>query len=162
MRATNMTVLSLVVVAALTACSDVVLEDDGPGGAGGDGGSGGSSGKGGEGGEGGQSCPGPFTPSCDPGDTLLDGPGHCPSDVLCYEQMVCGITFSCIDSFPQHGCPQAAPVAGDLCNLADGAQCVYPYEDAACDVFECSPVYPEAGAPSEWVLADDMCPTWGA
>jgi hypothetical protein len=161
-----MTAVSFIALMAVAGCSDVIIQDDeAAGGAGGEGasdGSGGGGGQGGQGGEGGDGCPGPFTPTCDPGDTLLDGPGPCPSDTLCYAETICGITFTCVDSFPEHGCPAEAPIAGDLCDLADVMQCTYLYEDAACEVFECAPVYPEEGAPSEWVLVANMCPTSGA
>ncbi|MEQ9324372.1 MAG: hypothetical protein RIF41_34735, partial [Polyangiaceae bacterium] len=53
-------------------------------------------------------------------------------------------------------CPADPPTAGAGCELSDFASC-----DFGCDgVYECQPVYPEAGAPSEWVKVDDgtCCP----
>ena len=159
----KLTVLSLSLGAVVLGCSEVRIQPDGEGGSGGEEttGGGGQGGAGGEGGGGGSDCPGPFTPSCDPGDTLVEG-GPCPSDAFCYELSVCDVTVLCMDAFPEHGCPATAPIAESACALPDGKRCTYPHEDAACDVFECWPVYPEEGAPSRWVLVDDVCPTWGA
>lgn len=51
-------------------------------------------------------------------------------------------------------CPATPPTVGTSCELSDFASC-----DFGCDgVFECQPVYPEAGAPSEWVkVANGAC-----
>lgn len=53
-------------------------------------------------------------------------------------------------------CPGSPPTTGTGCELRDFAAC-----DFGCDgVYECQPVYPEAGAPSEWVKVEDgtCCP----
>jgi len=54
------------------------------------------------------------------------------------------------------GCPATPPTADTDCDLSDFASCDY-----ACDgVFECQPVYPEAGAPSRWTKVSNgaCCP----
>ncbi len=53
---------------------------------------------------------------------------------------------------PAPGCPATAPTPGSSCDLADFTQCRYddPVMAGCQTVFECQPVYPEAGAPSNW------------
>jgi hypothetical protein len=49
-------------------------------------------------------------------------------------------------------CPTNMPTEGASCELPDMTECRYPDPDwPGCDhVYVCSPVYPEAGAPSRW------------
>ncbi len=62
---------------------------------------------------------------------------------------------------PAPGCPAAAPTAGASCNLPDFTQCRYddPVLTGCQNVYECQPVYPEAGAPSTWqdIGQDGIC-----
>lgn len=67
--------------------------------------------------------------------------------------------FTCeVDCDPPEGeCPVAEPNAEDFCDQ-DGLTCSYSHEpDEECTYkFRCDPVYPEAGAPSEWVFVDTV------
>ncbi len=59
------------------------------------------------------------------------------------------------------GCPATPPTVGTSCTLPDYTDCRYFDADLGdCHTtFSCQPVYPEAGAPSEWVFAgnDGIC-----
>jgi hypothetical protein len=45
------------------------------------------------------------------------------------------------------------------CRLPDFTECTYFGPDGCSVVFECAPVYPEAGAPSRWVRVSPPCAT---
>ena len=53
---------------------------------------------------------------------------------------------------PAPGCPGTSPIQGTSCDLPDMTECRYadPIMGDCSSVWQCSPVYPEAGAPSEW------------
>ncbi|NUP07510.1 MAG: hypothetical protein HOW73_15785 [Polyangiaceae bacterium] len=61
---------------------------------------------------------------------------------------------------PADGCPASCPVSqpadGEPCNV-DMLECSYPQtEGGECvSIFRCEPVYPEAGAPSQWSYVTD-------
>lgn len=57
----------------------------------------------------------------------------------------------------EEGCPAQEPSVGDACS-PDSLTCSYSHEpnEECTYVLRCDPVYPEAGAPSEWVLTDTL------
>lgn len=54
-------------------------------------------------------------------------------------------------------CPEL-PVAAEPCDLPDGTECSASGSAECAQIFRCDPVYPEAGAPSEWVYVREEGP----
>lgn len=59
------------------------------------------------------------------------------------------------------GCPAEAPDAGASCDLADMTECRYKNNDSCVVTYRCEPVFPEEGAPSEWVDLGQIDPSCG-
>jgi hypothetical protein len=79
-------------------------------------------------------------PVCDPGDIEISTP--CPPDVSCYSVTECGSTITCIDEWPEQGCPPAPPPEGSACeDIGTFKSCTYLTSPGCFEFYSCDQAF---------------------
>jgi hypothetical protein len=88
-------------------------------------------------------------PECDEGDEARADELCAEGEALCYEVERCGVVIACTDNGVIHGCLDAAPAEGDVCDLP--VTCEYSVKGSDCvEVWQCQePIELPAPIPDE-------------